>query len=108
MTGAYGITLVPAGTEGAFTCGDSSCGRAWLPDIIPSGRCPWEHLHDDPAPERSVHHIEAKVVFADGTEVQVLIAEGTDMAWGASTEYLADTLDLRAVVRDAFQDQWER
>lgn len=43
--GSYGIFPVPPSTPGALVCGDNSCGRAWLDDITPSGRCPWEDLH---------------------------------------------------------------
>lgn len=41
--GAYGIRDVPASTPGANICG--TCGRAWLEDITPAGRCPWEDRH---------------------------------------------------------------
>lgn len=45
--GAYGIKAVSPLTPGAMICG--SCGRAWLEDITPAGRCPWEdkHAHSD-------------------------------------------------------------
>jgi hypothetical protein len=42
-TGAYGIRSVSPSTDGAFICG--TCGRAWLEDITPAGRCPWEDRH---------------------------------------------------------------
>ena len=45
--GAYGITEVPAGTPRALTCGDPSCGKSWMEDITPAGRCPWEADHRD-------------------------------------------------------------
>lgn len=108
--GAYGIRQVRPDTPGAIIC--ATCHRAWLEDITPSGRCPWEAEHNDGAelyePQRPVHHVEAKVIFADGTEAHVLVAEGTDMAWGARTEYLADTLDLRAAIRDVFHGGWDQ
>lgn len=43
VIGAYGIEEVPRSTPGALICG--SCGRTWLEDITPSGRCPWEDKH---------------------------------------------------------------
>lgn len=47
--GAYGIPPVPASTPGALVCG--ACGRAWLRDITPASRCPWEHEHTpEPVP----------------------------------------------------------
>jgi hypothetical protein len=42
-TGSYGIVAVDPATSDALVCGD--CGRAWLQDITPAGRCPWEYLH---------------------------------------------------------------
>ena len=44
--GAYGIQEVPSSTPGAITCQDPSCGRSWLEDITPAGRCPWEAHHE--------------------------------------------------------------
>lgn len=41
--GAYGIQQVTSGTPDAMTCG--TCGRSWLEDITPAGRCPWEERH---------------------------------------------------------------
>lgn len=43
--GLYGITAVDPSTPGALRCG--TCGRAWLDDITPAGRCPWEYHHTD-------------------------------------------------------------
>jgi hypothetical protein len=45
--GAYDIGEVPPTTPGAIVCG--TCGAAWLEDITPAGRCPWEHNHNYPA-----------------------------------------------------------
>lgn len=42
--GAYGIVSVPPTTPGAIVCG--SCGRAWMEDITPAGRCAFEELHE--------------------------------------------------------------
>lgn len=103
--GTYGIEEAPADATDVQTCG--TCGKRWVPDITPAGRCPWEWMHDSESwAERPVHHVEAKVVFADGTEAHVLVAEGTDMSWGASTPYLADTLALRAAIHEAYEQQW--
>jgi len=44
-TGAFGIEAVDPSTPGALVCG--TCGKAWLEDITPAGRCPWEHEHAD-------------------------------------------------------------
>lgn len=44
-TGAYGVAQVTTGTVGAMWCPD--CGKSWLEDITPAGRCPWEHEHGD-------------------------------------------------------------
>jgi hypothetical protein len=46
QTGAYGIEQDPSGR---MSC--PQCGRRWSEDITPSGRCPWEHLHDDGEPD---------------------------------------------------------
>jgi hypothetical protein len=43
--GTYGIESVPEWTTGAVFCLD--CGRHWLEDITPAGRCPFEYEHDD-------------------------------------------------------------
>lgn len=43
--GLYGIVAVPIGTPGALTCQEESCGRSWIEDITPAGRCPWEYDH---------------------------------------------------------------
>ena len=45
--GAYGIKEVPSYTPFALTCQDESCGRSWVEDITPAGRCPWEHEHEE-------------------------------------------------------------
>jgi hypothetical protein len=44
-TGAYSIESVDPATPGAMVCGE--CGRAWLDDITPAGRCPWEEDHEE-------------------------------------------------------------
>lgn len=41
--GAYDIISVHPEQPGALVCG--TCGRAWMHDITPASRCPWEHLH---------------------------------------------------------------
>jgi len=41
--GAYGIEAVDPATPGSIICG--TCGRAWVEDITPAGRCPWEDQH---------------------------------------------------------------
>jgi hypothetical protein len=43
--GAYGIRAVDPATPGAIICGH--CGAAWMQDITPAGRCPWEDEHED-------------------------------------------------------------
>lgn len=43
VVGAYGIKSVDPATPGALVCGE--CGRGWLEDITPAGRCPFEYMH---------------------------------------------------------------
>ena len=43
--GAYDIRAVDPDTDGAIVCG--TCGRAWMEDITPAGRCPWEDEHGE-------------------------------------------------------------
>ena len=45
LIGSYGIEEVPADTPSALICGE--CGRAWMEDITPAGRCPFEYEHHD-------------------------------------------------------------
>lgn len=42
LTGSFGIVEVRTGT-GNCKCGE--CGREWLEDITPAGRCPFEAEH---------------------------------------------------------------
>lgn len=43
LVGALGIKSVDPKTPGAIVCG--ACGKAWMEDITPAGRCPWEGDH---------------------------------------------------------------
>lgn len=45
--GYDGIKEVPSSVPGAMTCQHPSCGKSWLEDRTPAGRCPWEHEHED-------------------------------------------------------------
>lgn len=54
----------------------------------------------------AITSIEMTVTHADGTESKVLVTEGSDMAWGAGREYLAETLDIRASVQDTMTGEW--
>ena len=42
-SGLHGIAEVSPDAPTAIVCGE--CGRAWLEDITPTGRCPWEYEH---------------------------------------------------------------
>jgi hypothetical protein len=60
--GAYDIGEVPPTTPGAIICG--SCGAAWLEDITPAGRCPWEYNHGEEEEEEDTP-IDAWLRFAE-------------------------------------------
>lgn len=89
--GAYGIQAVPAHTPGALMCG--TCGRAWMEDITPAGRCPWEGEHAQ----------WVTIVYLDGDEGRCVVDGLYDVcgvvARGATSETVADTA--------AYLTQWD-
>lgn len=91
-TGAYGIQAVPPHTPGALTCG--TCGRAWMEDITPAGRCPWEDVHGGWVP----------IVHLDGVDegraiVDALYNVDGVVAHGPTAESIAETV--------AYLSQWD-
>ncbi len=94
--GSYGIKSVPSDTPNALTCG--RCGRSWLEDITPGGRCPWEDVHEDSQEESTLSDVLAGLeeyrIHAAREEVSARkrpLVEGatpTEMYWrGARIAY---------------------
>ncbi|QGJ92737.1 hypothetical protein QDA04_gp67 [Microbacterium phage Megan] len=73
MTGALGIEEVPPSTPGAVVCG--TCGKAWVEDITPASRCPWEDTHMD-------------VLYPEHARLQAL--DGDNDTIGAFLEWLSE------------------
>ncbi|AXH70193.1 hypothetical protein HOT74_gp82 [Microbacterium phage KaiHaiDragon] len=71
--GAFGIEAVDPSTPGALICG--TCGRAWLEDITPAGRCPWEYDHPSVDQEDTfltrLHGIVAEISLGMNCRVRI-------------------------------------
>lgn len=94
--GSDGIRAVDPATPGALICG--SCGRAWLEDITPAGRCPWEGDHAEPEEDDTPEDEAVFTIYRSECERvagrPITDEEVTRIADALGHSSLTDTLDM--------------